>query len=143
MTPYPAILQHRMSRLHGHLYFQPGALLFLCAARGGAWGQAIGQGVGGAVGGAIAAAMQPTAGAAPEVADEPMLRAAMQAREGSVALAPTSIKLIKYSLWTGRAIVGVERTYGFPRGLAADAVAAMGAWARAHGVATKGKALQG
>ena len=43
MTPYPVTLQNKMTRLHGHLYFAPGTLYFLCAARGGAWAQAIGQ----------------------------------------------------------------------------------------------------
>jgi hypothetical protein len=143
LTPYPITLQQRMNRLHGHLYLVPGHLYFLCSARGGAWAQAIGQGIGGAVGGAIAAAAGPKAGDAPAVADEAALAEAVRTTPGSLAVAPGDVTLIKNSLWTGRALVTRGGTWGFWGGLPAPAAAAVGAWARAHGVATKGKSLAG
>ncbi|MEZ4366625.1 MAG: hypothetical protein R2939_10095 [Kofleriaceae bacterium] len=54
MTPFPVVLQHKMTRLHGHLFLAPGAMYFVCGKQGGAWAQAIGQGVGGALGRALA-----------------------------------------------------------------------------------------
>ena len=142
MTPYPIVLQHKMARLHGHLYLVPERMYFLCARQGGAWAQAVGQGIGGAIGGAIAAAARPTIGDAPRFADERALAAAMLEHDGSMTLVARDVRLIKYSLWSGRAIVTTGKTYGFPVGLAPAAQVALGAWAGVHGVATKGKALR-
>lgn len=141
MTPYPVVLQYKMTRLHGHLYLAPGRLYFLCERTGGAWAQAVGTGVGGAIGGAIVAASQRALGDGPTFPDERALAAAMSERDNSQVLQAAELRLIKYSLWTGRALVSTTRTYGFPSGAKPELLRALGAWARTHGVATKGKAL--
>jgi hypothetical protein len=138
MTPYPLTLQEGMKRYHGHIFLGDERLYFVCSKKGGAWASAIGQGLGGIVGGAIAAAGQPTAGAAPEVVDESALEKAVAENDGSMIMEPSQIEEIKHTLWM-RVIRWNGKRFGLPNGLAKPLKAALGDWARAHNVKTKGR----
>lgn len=137
MTPYPLTLQLGMKRFHGHVFLAPQRLYFVCTKQGGAWAAAIGQGVGGLIGGAIAAAAAPRPGEAPPVVDEAAVAQAVQQHEGSLVMEAGQIEMIKHTIWW-RLIRWNGKKFGLPNGLTKPLKSALGAWARDHGVTTKG-----
>lgn len=136
LTPYPLTMQTGMTRLHGHLFIAPEKLYFVCSKKGGAWAAAIGQGLGGLVGAAIAAAGSKSPGEAPDVTPETLEVAAAE-NEGSLVMEPADIEEIKHTIWW-RLMRYNGKKYGFPNGLQKDLKKALGSWAQAHDVKTKG-----
>jgi hypothetical protein len=137
MTPYPLTIQQGMKRYHGHLFLGAERLYFVCSKQGGAWAAAIGQGLGGVVGAAIATAAAPKPGEAPPVVDESTLEAAVAEHDGSLIMEPSEIEMIKHTLWM-RLIRWNGKRYGLPNGMVKPLKIALGQWAKAHNVKTKG-----
>lgn len=137
LTPYPLSMQLGMKRYHGHLFLAPERLYFVCSKQGGAWAAAIGQGIGGLAGAAIAAAAAPKPGEAPTVMDEAALQQAVAEHDGSLVMDASQIEIIKHTLWM-RVIRWNGKRFGLPNGMAKPLKAALGTWAKAHNVKTKG-----
>jgi hypothetical protein len=136
MTPYPLTMQLGMKRFHGHVFVAPQKLYFVCTKQGGAWAAAIGQQFG-LIGAAIAAAATPKPGEAPPVVTEEEIAKAVAEHEGSLIMEPPKIEMIKHTMWW-RLIKFDGKKYGLPNGLSKPLKAALGEWARANNVTTKG-----
>jgi len=137
MTPYPFTMQSGMKRLHGHLFLAPQRLYFVCTKQGGAWAAAIGQSLGGVLGHGLAALMQPKPGEAPPVIDEAALQRAVAENDGSLIMEASQIEEIKETIWW-RLVRWNGKKFGLPNGIDKQLRPALGAWAREHGVKTKG-----
>ena len=138
MTPFPLAMQIGMKRYYGHVFLGPGRLYFVCGRKGGAWAAAIGQSLGGAIGGAMVALGTPGAGAAPtHVVDEPTVMQAIAAADGSMILEAKDLTMIKHTIFW-RLFKWQGKTVGLPQGMSKELRAAIGQWARFHGVPTKG-----
>ncbi len=135
MVPYPLTMQLGIKRLYGHVFLAPGRLYFICNKSSKL--AAIGQGIGGLIGGAIAAAAVGKPGEAPPVIDEQTLQQAVAENEGSMIMDASQIEEIKETLWW-RLIKFGGKKYGLPHGLGKPLKQALGPWATAHNVKTKG-----
>lgn len=137
LTPFPLIMQQRMTRLTGHMFVAPTRLYFICESTKGGLAMAIGQGVGGLIGGAIAGMFTPTPGQAAPVIDEAMLMQAAQEKPGSVVMEPSQIKAIKET-WMWRAIWWNGQTYALPKGLSKELNSELAMWCQANNVKNAG-----
>ena len=137
MAPFPLAMQLGMKRFYGHVFLAPNRLYFVCTKTGGAWAAAIGQGLGGALGGALVAMAQPKPGEAPAIVDEAMVMQAVAAHEGSMILEAKDLSMIKHTIFW-RLFKWQGKTIGLPQGMSKPLKAALGPWAKYHGVPTKG-----
>lgn len=138
MTPvasYPLTMQLGIKRFYGHVFLAPGRLYFICTKSSKL--AAIGQGIGGLIGGAIAAAAVGKPGEAPQGIDEQTLQQAVAEHEGSMIMEAGQIEEIKETIWWRLIKVGGKK-YGLPHGLGKELKQALGPWAKAHNVRTKG-----
>ncbi len=133
LSPYPIIMQQRLTRLTGQMIVAPRRLYFICESQKGGMAIAIGKGLGGLIGGAIAAFAAPTPGQSAPVIDEAALQRAAAEMQGSLIMEPQQIKAIKDTFWT-HAIWFDGKTYALPERLHKELKVQLGHWCQANNV---------
>ncbi len=136
---FPMTIQLGMKKFHGHIFVAPEKLYFVCIKKGGGWTDVVGGQVGGLVGATIKVSGSKSTGEIPDLdaANLKPLEQAVAENEGSMAMEPHQIKVIKHTLWW-RLIRFNGKRYGLPNGMSKDLRRALGKWARSHNVKTKG-----